>query len=104
MKFSNLFTEECVEWEEPYSVEYSVLRAALPVDYQHVNYCRRLVTSDLSIKADSYIIIMLNARNQSYELIRMCCANFGKSEDPMEDKIDVLLTVLQNFSGKLLQV
>jgi len=49
MQLNTFSTEECVEREEPYSVEYSVLRAALPVDYQHVNYCRTLVTSDFSI-------------------------------------------------------
>jgi len=49
MKFSTFCTEECVQRKEPYSGEYSVLRATLPVDNQHVNYCRRLVTSNLSI-------------------------------------------------------
>jgi len=37
MRFITIFTEECIQRKEPYSVEYSVLRAALPVDYQHVN-------------------------------------------------------------------
>jgi len=33
MKFSTFFTEGCPQREEPYSAEYSVLRAGLPVDY-----------------------------------------------------------------------
>jgi len=35
---------------------------------------------------------MFNARNQSYALTRMCCANFVELEDPMEDKIDIFFT------------